>query len=343
MNINSLFNIKKYIMNNTYNLNKDSRKYFSMYAANAKNYIHQLLNRIRTFSFKKGDLDMILKKTIYYSGILSCLFVLVTFGFVSVGCEKPKPIPNSDEQPANDSVITTDALPGTKWKLIGFVDTQTGDITEATPTCNECYTLTFNTDTTALGYSFLNIIYLHLKPTLKMGVLTKLYEHGIGTFDLLYNTIYFVESYTVENDTLKFFYNNSKNYLLYKLFKEEDHDISFNLRGTKWKLSGFVNVQTGNVIEPMPQCDQCYYLAFDTDSSAYGHSFMNVISLHLTPVLLMGISTMVYDEQNGTVAMFYKAMESVESYTVENDALKIFYNDNQDYLLYKPHKIEINK
>jgi hypothetical protein len=48
--------------------------------------------------------------------------------------------------------------------------------------------------------------------------------------------------------------------------------------------------------------------------------------------------TKIGDNEIGNVQLFYDAMEVATSYTVEKDALKIFYNKNNNYLLYKPTK-----
>ena len=46
------------------------------------------------------------------------------------------------------------SLEGTKWKLTGFVDATTGVLTTPIPKdCKNCFTLTFDTEYTALAYS----------------------------------------------------------------------------------------------------------------------------------------------------------------------------------------------
>jgi hypothetical protein len=110
-----------------------------------------------------------------------------------------------------------------------------------------------------------------------------------------------------------------------------------NFAGTSWKLVGFVNNQNNAIIvEVEPKCDGCYTLVFDTDSTASGYSIGNWIGLSLRPTVQMWIRPMLDDSMSSTVGMFYEAMKSVESYSVENDTLKIFYNNNENYLLYKP-------
>jgi hypothetical protein len=119
--------------------------------------------------------------------------------------------------------------------------------------------------------------------------------------------------------------------------KENGNGI-VSLKDTKWRMAGFVDTQTGKMTEAVPpesECDKCYTLAFDTDSTASGYSIINIIGLGLKPVLWMRVATEALDINNGTVDMFYEAMKSVESCAVENNAMKIFYDDNKNYLLYK--------
>jgi hypothetical protein len=111
------------------------------------------------------------------------------------------------------------SLEGTKWQMVCFVDTQTGNTIEVEPKCDRCYTLSFDTDSTASGYSVINIIGLSLKPVLWMRVITEAYDHKIGDVQLFYDTMETINSYKVEKNQLKFFYNSNKNYLLFKLIK----------------------------------------------------------------------------------------------------------------------------
>ena len=64
---------------------------------------------------------------------------------------------NDEEKPAPTY------LKGTKWKLVGMVDTSTGELKELKPIdCEECYTLTFDTDYTAAAYSVQTTLQLDL-------------------------------------------------------------------------------------------------------------------------------------------------------------------------------------
>jgi hypothetical protein len=56
--------------------------------------------------------------------------------------------------------------------------------------------------------------------------------------------------------------------------KEENNEIN-TLKGTKWKLAGIVDA-TGKLTELEPKdCEQCYTLEFDTDSTAWLQSVSN--------------------------------------------------------------------
>jgi len=72
--------------------------------------------------------------------------VLAAVLFTTVGCDKP-PISNSEDIEGTDTNFT---LQGTKWKLVGVFDVETDTlIKELDPKhCEECYTLTFDTDST---------------------------------------------------------------------------------------------------------------------------------------------------------------------------------------------------
>lgn len=113
---------------------------------------------------------------------------------------------------------TETKLKGTSWKLLGFFDVEKNTLIEAEPkNCEDCYTLYFDTDSTASGKSILNDIVLNIN-TLRVGM-TYIYEtDGDGDLytDILGEQI---ESYSYEKDKLKFYYNNKKNYLLYRALK----------------------------------------------------------------------------------------------------------------------------
>ena len=111
-------------------------------------------------------------------------------------------------------------LQETKWKLIGIVDTQTGILQELEPKdCDECYTFTFDTDSTASGWSTSNELMVRLRPVLQVFIASKALGTDFYLEDaiLFRNTIETIISYELNKDELKFYYNDHKNYLLFKL------------------------------------------------------------------------------------------------------------------------------
>jgi hypothetical protein len=108
------------------------------------------------------------------------------------------------------------------------------------------------------------------------------------------------------------------------------------LEGTKWKLAGIVDVKTGILTELEPKnCERCYTLVFESDSIAWGYSVLNRMQLCLSPKLIIGIVTYIYDNMNGDVQLLYDAMETMGSYAIKNNEMKLFYNNKRNYLLYK--------
>ena len=129
-------------------------------------------------------------------------------------------------------------LQGTKWKLAGIVDTQTGELKELEPKdCVKCYTIVFGTDsvfkeTSSInieagwykiftGNSTSNFIVCWYKIDYKTGAFhiyniggTEVGEVGDG---YLYRQILLkIQSFTVKDTYLHLYYDDGKNYLIFK-------------------------------------------------------------------------------------------------------------------------------
>jgi hypothetical protein len=117
--------------------------------------------------------------------------------------------------------------------------------------------------------------------------------------------------------------------------KSEKEEIS-PLIGTTWKLVGFVDAATGTLTVAEPSdCESCYTLTFDSNSTASGISIINHIRVDLSSKPFIAVHTKVDDSMNGNVQLLYDAMEKVDSYKIEKDELRFYYNSNKNYLLYK--------
>jgi hypothetical protein len=166
------------------------------------------------------------KKILKYPFIALASMVLMFFTLTA--CEKPN-VNDTIQLQGNDTI----QLQGTKWKLAGIVDVQTNELTVLEPAnCTECYTLTFDTDSTMSGHSSANDLILEMvtmsgdssvsNPVLnlckisRIGMITKINERGDGSLYL--RVLYYVHSYLQEDSNLKFFYtkDNKESYLLFK-------------------------------------------------------------------------------------------------------------------------------
>ncbi len=111
-------------------------------------------------------------------------------------------------------------LIGNKWKLVGFVDDQTGIIREPQPNnCKECYLLFFNTNDAFSGHSSTNTLYGTYSANSSSHTI-QFTEIGGTKINELYdgrefvNSLSNVVSFTLSIEELKLFYNDN----LYLLF-----------------------------------------------------------------------------------------------------------------------------
>ena len=135
------------------------------------------------------------------------------------------------------------------------------------------------------------------------------------------------------------------------LIDEEDGEPLTSLEGTKWKLVGRVEIGKGIIKEFKPKdCEECYTLAFDSDSTADSRSITDLRRLdlaNLDPHVLWE-DRMYYElyEKDGKwyeVGDFLLTVARTESYSATNEKLKLFHSGCFDkdaviklyYLLYK--------
>ncbi len=126
---------------------------------------------------------------------------------------------------------------------------------------------------------------------------------------------------------------------------EENSLQEINLQGTKWKLTGIVDVQTGNLAELEPKdCAECYTFTFDTGTTFTTHSSANSLS---------GIYTVDYTENNirlsdlfgtelaerGDGIMYVNTLYRIHSFSCKKNELKLYYNENENYLIFKSFEL----
>jgi len=115
-------------------------------------------------------------------------------------------------------------LKNTKWKLEGIVDIETDNLIGINPNCyyeSPCYTLIFHSNNSGHGYTLANNIFIRKLDPIEIrgyGMYSEEYDGFPIDLTIIINLI---ESYSHENNELKFFfyYENIQYYLLYKLYK----------------------------------------------------------------------------------------------------------------------------
>ncbi len=282
--------------------------------------------------------------------ILTVFLLLLAGNFSSCG-EKPNDESSlnsqeeiDDESPSNPQKSKGDPiLQGTKWKLEGIVDNQTGSLKKLKPLdCEVCYTLEVDTNYTlsAIGIgSRLKLDLLNLNPGKVTAELKcepykgELYCDVDDFEKMLIQT----ESYVVSSDKLKLITVGG---FLYLSFVPWDGDNPSTSRiGTQWKCTGITNVETGEIKEPDSKgCDFCYMLNFTTDYRCevhgYGSRFIKDLS-NLDLTLESGDSSIasppfdaeqwLSDIQARDEYLFFWGIAYVNDYVFTPNELKLFF------------------
>jgi len=164
---------------------------------------------------------------------LALLMGLCAAVLLAVGCDKSE----SPTTPPNDlpPVTQKNELAGTKWKLVGIVDAETGKLTGLEPKdCKECYTLTFDEDicTGVTSTNFFMGVYTANSETSSFEMTTEGTEIGEVYDGYLYvDILRSVQFFSLSTNELRLYYNDGKEYLSY-----EPYSITKNeLAGTKWE------------------------------------------------------------------------------------------------------------
>jgi hypothetical protein len=123
----------------------------------------------------------------------------------------------------------------------------------------------------------------------------------------------------------------------------QNTDSNFTLKGTQWKLVGIVDAQTNTLTELEPKnCEECYTFTFETDTTANGKSIScGAYIIGLNPIEIPVDKAL----ENFDGSIYTALLLSVKSYTVDNNALRLYFTDRRNmyppnsFLLYKPIKI----
>jgi len=111
-----------------------------------------------------------------------------------------------------------------KWKLVGFVEVETDEIKEIEPKDERCFLLTFNENKTLSGVSSSNplqgnydISYTTGSIYITIGQCTYINETLDGR--LYVNSLNEVDFFSLQENELRLYYNNKRNFLFFKLQK----------------------------------------------------------------------------------------------------------------------------
>ena len=113
------------------------------------------------------------------------------------------------------------------------------------------------------------------------------------------------------------------------------------LKNTEWKLINFVDVANNTKKTPEPDSEKCYTLKFleNGDSLTAVSSTNNFIGTYTIDtqthyILITNFcGTKIKELYDGI--LYVKSLIIVNKYTIDKDILKLYYNDNKNYLEFK--------
>ena len=113
------------------------------------------------------------------------------------------------------------------------------------------------------------------------------------------------------------------------------------LKNTEWKLVNFVDVANNTNKIPEPNSEMCYILKFleTADSLTAVSSTNNFIGTYTIDIKTSSISItrLVGTEINeiGDGVSYVKSLNTVDKYMIDNNILKLYYDDNKNCLEFK--------
>jgi len=117
-------------------------------------------------------------------------------------------------------------------------------------------------------------------------------------------------------------------------------DPNVLITNTEWKLSGFVNAKTGKLKKAKQDNEKAYFLMFNKDKTLSGFASNN----RLTGSYEMDISTrninisvwtMTLAMEHPDGELFLESLNKVDFFSLQEHELRLYYNDKQNYLLFK--------
>jgi hypothetical protein len=106
-----------------------------------------------------------------------------------------------------------------------------------------------------------------------------------------------------------------------------------------WKLEAFVYTKTGESKRALPNDSKCYKLIFDSDTTFYGFSSTNTISGSYSidyKDSIIKVINIIGTEiiELGDGKLFMSNLNSIQSFSINETELKLFYDDGDSFLLF---------
>ena len=122
---------------------------------------------------------------------------------------------------------------------------------------------------------------------------------------------------------------------------ENEKENKNPLKNTEWKLINFVDVANNTKKTPEPDSEKCYTLKFlekgdslTTTSSTNNFIGTYTIDTQTHYILITNFcGTKIKELYDGI--LYVKSLITVNKYTIDKDILKLYYNDNKNYLEFK--------
>ena len=122
---------------------------------------------------------------------------------------------------------------------------------------------------------------------------------------------------------------------------ENEKENKNPLKNTEWKLINFVDVANNTKKTPEPDSEKCYILKFleKGDSLTAVSSTNNFIGTYTIDtqthyILITNFCGTKIKELYDDI-LYVKSLITVNKYTIDKDILKLYYNDNKNYLEFK--------
>jgi len=119
--------------------------------------------------------------------------------------------------------------------------------------------------------------------------------------------------------------------------------VEIILQGTSWKLVGFVDIESNTIKIAEPIDERCYLLTFNEDNTFSGTSSTNEIYGQYE---IDNVSCNIFITNIGGTKLneFYdgklylQSLKEIQLFSLQDNELKLYYNNKQNFLFFKLQK-----